>query len=86
VLYNLGRLIKIILLEINMVEKEAPKLETHLVELEKIVAAMESENFNLDDSLKMFERGIELTKQCQHMLAEAEKKITKLVDDATNNN
>ena len=47
---------------------------------------MESENFNLDDSLKMFERGIELTKQCQHMLAEAEKKITKLVDDATNNN
>jgi exodeoxyribonuclease VII small subunit len=69
-----------------MVKKEAPKLETHLVELEKIVAAMESENFNLDDSLKMFERGIELTKQCQQMLAEAEKKITKLVDDATDNN
>lgn len=65
-----------------MAEKEAPKLETYLTELENIVASMESENLNLDDSLKMFERGIELTKKCQQMIAEAEQKITKLVDSA----
>ncbi|HTE41560.1 MAG TPA: exodeoxyribonuclease VII small subunit, partial [Steroidobacteraceae bacterium] len=38
-----------------------PNLEKSLAELEKIVARMEGGELSLDESLKQFERGVELT-------------------------
>lgn len=52
-----------------------------LLELESIVKAMESGDLSLADSLKYFEQGVELTKQCQIALSEAEQKIAVLSAD-----
>jgi exodeoxyribonuclease VII small subunit len=53
--------------------------ETALAELEKIVEKMESGEQSLEESLKSFQRGIELTRTCQQGLKEAEQRVEKLV-------
>ena len=35
----------------------------------------------MDESLKLFEEGIKLTKNCQKMLDDAEKKVSVLMSD-----
>ena len=47
--------------------------------LETIVADLEKGDLNLDDSVKKFEEGIKISKECNEMLEEAEKKITILL-------
>jgi len=54
-------------------------LEKSLAELEKIVARMESGEISLDESLKLFERGVALTRQCQTALKNAEQKVEILL-------
>lgn len=54
--------------------------ETSLKELETIVRELESGEVNLDESLKKFERGIDLYKKCRQTLEGAEKKIKILSD------
>lgn len=54
--------------------------ESSLKELEKIVRELESGEVNLDESLKKFEKGIELYKNCRQTLQAAEKKIKILSD------
>jgi len=54
--------------------------ETSLKELEKIVRDLESGEINLDDSIKKFEEGIELYKNCRLTLNSAEKRIKILTD------
>ena len=49
--------------------------------LEEIVAALEKGELNLEDSMKKFEEGMELSKECSRYLVEAEKKISILVKD-----
>jgi len=49
--------------------------ENSLAELENIVTAMEKGDLSLEDSLKYFETGINLTRQCQNSLQEAEQKV-----------
>jgi exodeoxyribonuclease VII small subunit len=39
---------------------------------------MEEGDLSLDDSLQAFERGIKLTRQCQHALSQAELKVKTL--------
>lgn len=48
-------------------------------ELESLVTRMEKGDRSLEDSLKDFERGVELTRLCQTALREAEQKVQKLV-------
>ena len=55
------------------------KFETALKELEDIVSKLESEDLPLEDSLEIFEKGIKLSKLCTKKLAEAEKKVDKLL-------
>lgn len=55
--------------------------EKQITELESIVKALESGSISLDDSLALFEKGIQLTKSCQKMLDEAEKKVSILVNN-----
>lgn len=53
--------------------------EKSLAELESLVEQMEAGELSLEDSLKRFERGIELTRNCQTALRLAEQKVEKLI-------
>jgi exodeoxyribonuclease VII small subunit len=55
--------------------------ENSIQELDTIVERMESGELSLDESLKLFEQGVKLTRSCQQTLAEAEAKIEKLMAD-----
>ena len=57
--------------------------ESSLNELALIVAKLEDENINLEDSVKSFEAGINLVKECQKQLEEAELKVKELLDDGS---
>ena len=57
--------------------------ESSLKELESIVRKLEDENINLEDSVKSFEAGINLVKECQKQLEDAELKVKELLDDGT---
>ena len=56
-------------------ELNLAKLEDTLVELEQLVARLEEGALPLDKALKEFERGIQLTRQCQKVLKDTEQKI-----------
>ncbi len=54
--------------------------EEQIEDLEKIVGELEKGDLNLDDSVSKFEEGIKISKECNKILEEAEKKITILVN------
>ena len=56
-----------------------PSLDESLQELEALVATMESGELSLDEAMRQFERGIELTRRCQKALTEAEQKVDILM-------
>jgi len=56
-------------------EKSPASFEDALSELEKLVDTLEKGELSLEDSLKTFERGVELTRSCQKALKEAEQKV-----------
>ena len=60
--------------------------EASIQKLESIISKLEDENINLEDSVKSFEEGINLVKECQKQLAIAELKVKKLLDDGTSEN
>ncbi len=60
-------------------KQKTPDFETALKELETLVERMEKGESSLEDSLKDFERGIELTRSCQTALTEAEQKVEILL-------
>lgn len=53
--------------------------EHALKRLEQIVEKLEEGELSLDESLKLFEEGIEISRFCTQKLSEAEKKVEKLV-------
>ena len=61
--------------------KEPPFEET-LERLEEIVVALESGDRPLHESLKLFEEGIALTRQCAARLDHAQRRIDLLMRDA----
>lgn len=52
--------------------------ETKVERLKEIIAKIEDGNTSLDESMKLYEQGAVLIKQCETMLAEAELKISTL--------
>ena len=58
--------------------KKAINFEQNLEELEALVEALESGGLSLEDSLKAFEKGVGITKDCQQALREAEQKVNLL--------
>ena len=54
--------------------------EESMKTLETIVTELENGNLNLDESVKKFEEGMKIAKQCNDMLENAEKKITILLE------
>lgn len=57
------------------------QFETAMTELEQIVTQLEQGEQTLEQSLKDYERGMTLARQCQQALQQAEKRIDQLADD-----
>ena len=64
-----------------MAAKKNYPFETSLEKLEKLVEQMEDGDLTLEDSLKTFEEGIRLTRECQQALAAAEHKVKLLIEE-----
>ncbi len=65
------------------VEKSVEELtyEEALVELEEIVSALEGEQNQLEEAIKLFERGQALASRCGVLLEAAELKVKQVVGD-----
>jgi len=63
-------------------DAEQPGFEVAMKELQAIVERMEDGDQSLEDSVKDFERGMELKKICEDTLRTAEARIDKLVKKA----
>lgn len=59
---------------------EKLSFEEAVGELEKTVNELENNQLTLEESVKKFEKGMELSKYCNDLLGEAEKSITVLVE------
>jgi len=57
-----------------------PDFELALAELEKLVERLESGELSLDESLAGFKQGIELTRQCQSVLDNAQQTVEQLIN------
>lgn len=53
--------------------------EKKLKRLEEIVGTMEKGSLPLEESLKLFEEGVKLSKDCHEQLAKAEQKVKLLL-------
>ncbi|MFL2503978.1 MAG: exodeoxyribonuclease VII small subunit [Candidatus Azotimanducaceae bacterium] len=69
-----------------MAEEKIYPFEEALEKLSALVEKMESGDLSLEESLKIFEEGIKLSKDCQNALSDAEKKVQALLleEDQTN--
>lgn len=56
--------------------------EEALQELERLVSSMEEGELSLEDSMKAFEKGIKLTRECQTALQKAEQKVQILLNES----
>ncbi len=55
--------------------KRKPGFEDQLKEIETIVERLERGDVSLEESLKLFEKGVQLARSCQKALQEAEQKV-----------
>lgn len=53
--------------------------ETRLKKLETLVDKMSQENINLTEAIKTFKEGMDLVKECQKDLHQAEQTVEKLI-------
>lgn len=58
------------------------KFEEAMERLEQIVEGLESGNLSLEESLKIFEEGMNLVNFCSKKLEEAEQKVTILIKES----
>ncbi|ARN73468.1 exodeoxyribonuclease VII small subunit [Oceanicoccus sagamiensis] len=61
--------------------KKSVDFEEALDQLEELVEDMENGDLTLEESLKAFEQGIKLTRECQTALSQAEQKVQMLVEE-----
>jgi exodeoxyribonuclease VII small subunit len=61
--------------------KDQPSFESKMKKLETIVTKIESGEMGLEDTLKYFEEGMGLARECQELLNQTELRIQKLVDE-----
>ena len=66
-----------------MMTTENINLEKLIAELESIVNKMESDDLNVEDSLKSYEKGISLIKNAQNKLKKIEQKVEILSKEGT---
>lgn len=56
-----------------------PEFERSLARLEEVVRRLENANLSLDDAMKLFEEGVELSRECQKQLEQAEGRVEMLL-------
>ena len=56
--------------------------ERSLARLEEVVQKLEGANLALDDAMRLFEEGVQLSRECQKQLAEAEARVEILLKKA----
>jgi exodeoxyribonuclease VII small subunit len=56
-----------------------PDFERSLARLEEVVRRLESPQLSLDEAMKLFEEGVELSRECQKQLEEAEGRVEILL-------
>ncbi|UZJ43002.1 exodeoxyribonuclease VII small subunit [Marinimicrobium sp. C6131] len=61
-------------------KKKSVDFEQSLSELEALVNQMEQGELSLEESLQAFERGIQLTRDCQERLSAAEQQVQVLME------
>lgn len=60
------------------VQSEDLSFEEALEQLEQIVQKLENEEVSLEESVNLYERGMELSKYCTNTLENAEQRIEKV--------
>ena len=59
-------------------KKSSDNFEDKLARLEEITTSLENSEIGLEDSIKLFEEGVKLSKECLSVLEKAELKVTTL--------
>ncbi|MBK51918.1 MAG: exodeoxyribonuclease VII small subunit [Gammaproteobacteria bacterium] len=62
-------------------QKSEFNFEEALEELERLVSSMEEGELSLEESMKTFEKGVKLTRECQAALKKAEQKVQILLNE-----
>ena len=62
-------------------KKEELSFEDLMKRLEEVTNKLEKEELNLDESVSLFEEGMNLSKKCNETLENAEKRITILLEN-----
>lgn len=61
---------------------EEINFEENMKQLEQIATELEKGDLDLDTSVKKFEEGMKISKECSDILEKAEKKITMLIKNS----
>lgn len=69
-----------------MSNSERLSFEEALSKLEDVVNKLEDESISLDESIDLYEKGIELSDFCTQTLEDAELRIKKVAEKQANNN
>jgi len=64
-----------------LADRKKLSFEEALSRLEKVIARLESNDCGLEDSLALFQEGMELVKLCRDKLAGVERKISILLQE-----
>ena len=57
--------------------------ENNLEQLTEVIQKMEQQDVGLEESLKLYEQGIQLTRKCQKIIDDAEQKIEQLMEKSS---
>lgn len=63
-----------------MAMSQTQTFEKNLEQLTSIIEKMEQQDVGLEESLKLYEQGIQLTRKCQKIIDDAEQKIQQLME------
>ena len=64
-----------------IMENKNVSFEDYLTELEKILKNLEDKDISLDDAVKGYTKGVELSKKCYEILEENTKLVTSKMTD-----
>ena len=66
----------------KLADAKKPDFECSLARLEEIVGKLENANLSLDEAMSLFEEGVQLSRDCQKNLEQAEGKVEILLKKA----
>ena len=68
-----------------MKDNDEINFEEAMKKLEEIANELEKNDLDLDKSVEKFEEGMELSRKCNEILTNAEKRITILINNGNDN-